>query len=398
MRSGRDGAVLSARRLDKLGVPIAGLVAIGAGLSPFATFSANRIVLGEPRSIFEALGAVGGGLTLVGLTTAALVAVLPTRPLLRLAVSVSATAVLMVMIGRAGTHLTPPDVTLARVSPGSGFWVLLFALALFLTDSLTRLRLSPVQRLVGLALAVTAMAVLLGSGAWDDLSILKEYDSRAPEFWREGRRHVVLALGSLGLAVITGVPLGVACNHSPRIRGPLLTGLNFIQTIPSIALFGLLIAPLAWVAASVPGAQDLGISGIGAAPALVALYAYSLLPVVSNTVVGLDGVSRQAVDAASGMGMTARQKLLRIEAPLALPVILAGVRIVLVQNIGLATIAALIGGGGFGVFVFQGMGQTATDLILLGALPTVMMAFVAAVGLDAAVELSERRGAGKRTP
>ena len=137
-----------------------------------------------------------------------------------------------------------------------------------------------------------------------------------------------------------------------------------------------------------PAAAALGIRGIGAAPAFLALFLYSLLPVVSNTVVGLAGVPRDANDAAAGVGMTDRQRLFGVEFPLALPVILTGVRIVLVQNIGLATIAALIGGGGFGVFVFQGIGQTAMDLVLLGAVPTVALAFAAAVLLDAAVEAS----------
>jgi osmoprotectant transport system permease protein len=153
-----------------------------------------------------------------------------------------------------------------------------------------------------------------------------------------------------------------------------------------------LIAPLSWVAAHVPGAAAIGIRGIGTTPAFVALFLYSLLPVVANTVVGLAGVPREANDAARGVGMTERQRLFGVEFPLALPIILTGIRIVLVQNIGLATIAALIGGGGFGVFVFQGIGQTAMDLVLLGAVPTVAMAFAAAVILDAAIELSARKG------
>jgi osmoprotectant transport system permease protein len=102
-------------------------------------------------------------------------------------------------------------------------------------------------------------------------------------------------------------------------------------------------------------------------------------------------VPRDANDAARGIGMTDGQRLFRIELPLAFPVILTGIRIVLVQNIGLATIAALIGGGGFGVFVFQGIGQTAMDLVLLGAVPTVALAFAAAIVLDAATELSSRQ-------
>ena len=145
-----------------------------------------------------------------------------------------------------------------------------------------------------------------------------------------------------------------------------------------------------------PGAAAIGIRGIGTAPAFVALFLYSLLPVVANTVVGLAGVPRAANDAARGMGMTDRQRLFQVEFPLAFPVILTGIRIVLVQNIGLATIAALIGGGGFGVFVFQGIGQTAMDLVLLGAVPTVALAFAAAVMLDASHRTHpESQGSGR---
>ncbi|TJX49761.1 MAG: ABC transporter permease, partial [Mesorhizobium sp.] len=233
-----------------------------------------------------------------------------------------------------------------------------------------------------------AIGLLLISGRWDSLSILKEYSNRADSFWAEGSKHVTLALGSLLAAVIVGLPLGILCHRVESLRAGVLNVLNIIQTIPSIALFGLLIAPLGWVATHVPGAAALGIRGIGTAPAFVALFLYSLLPVVANTVVGLAGVPRAASLAARGMGMTDRQRLFGVEFPLAFPVILTGIRIVLVQNIGLATIAALIGGGGFGVFVFQGVGQTAMDLVLLGAVPTVALAFAAAIILDAVIEMT----------
>jgi len=120
------------------------------------------------------------------------------------------------------------------------------------------------------------------------------------------------------------------------------------------------------------------------------LFLYSLLPIVANTVTGLRRVSPAAVDAARGMGMTPWQVLIGIELALALPVILTGIRIVLVQNIGMVAVAALIGGGGLGTFIFQGIGQTAIDLVLLGAIPTVVLAFCAAVLLDALVEVTDR--------
>ncbi|MDB5473528.1 MAG: transporter permease [Devosia sp.] len=301
-------------------------------------------------------------------------------------------AALFVLIGRSASGLTPPGDSFARVSPGAGFWLLVFAFALLVTDALTRLRLPPWAR-IGILMAIAgAVALLLWSGSWNDLSTLKEYGTRERAFWAEARNHLVLAFGSVAAATIAGVPLGLVCYKIKPVRAAVLNVLNIVQTIPSIALFGLLIAPLAWVAANLPGASALGISGIGAAPAMVALFAYSLLPIVSNTVVGLLSVSPAAVDAARGMGMTGRQRLLVVELPLAFPVILTGIRIVLVQNIGLATIAALIGGGGFGVFVFQGIGQTAMDLVLLGAVPTVVLAFAAAVVLDALVEMTSRGG------
>jgi osmoprotectant transport system permease protein len=378
-------------RFDKLGVVIAVITAYAAFFAPFATFRANRIVPGQARSILDALPATTGALLLAVIVVAALIALFRTPLLLRLAASVVALAALALLIGVAGTFLTPAGNTFARVSPASGFWILIFAFTLLLADVLTRLNLSPWARVGVLAAAAVAIGLLLMSGSWNDLSILKEYANRADSFWAEGSKHVTLALGSLLAAVVVGLPLGILCHHVEALRAGVLNVLNIIQTIPSIALFGLLIAPLGWVAIHVPGAAALGIRGIGTAPAFVALFLYSLLPVVANTVVGLAGVPRAANDAARGMGMTDRQRLFGVEFPLAFPVILTGIRIVLVQNIGLATIAALIGGGGFGVFVFQGVGQTAMDLVLLGALPTVALAFAAAIILDAVIELTATR-------
>ncbi|WP_202350588.1 ABC transporter permease [Mesorhizobium sp. 113-1-2] len=375
-------------RFDKLGVVIAAIAAYAAFLAPFATFRANRIVSGQARSILEALPATTGAVLFGIIVAAALIALFRTPLVLRLAASVATLVALALLIGVAGTFLTPAGNTFVRVSPASGFWILIFAFTLLLADVLTRLNLSPLARIGVLVVAALAIGLLLMSGSWDNLSILKEYFNRADSFWAEGSKHVTLALGSLAAAVIIGLPLGILCHRVERLRAGVLNVLNIIQTIPSIALFGLLIAPLGWVATHVPGAAALGIRGIGTAPAFVALFLYSLLPVVANTVVGLAGVPRAANDAARGMGMTDRQRLFGVEFPLAFPVILTGIRIVLVQNIGLATIAALIGGGGFGVFVFQGVGQTAMDLVLLGAVPTVALAFAAAIILDAVIEMT----------
>lgn len=373
--------------LDRLGILIAGLAVIAACL-PLAAFRANRIVAAEGKAILSALPGWEAGLLALVLAAGIGVALFRTAAPWRLAAGFAVLALLCIAVGRAATYLTPAGDKLARVSPGAGFWLLLLAFALLAADGMSRLRLGPWRRVAALAGVAAGLSLLLLCGLWRDLSILREYANRADSFWREAATHAALALGSLAAATLAGIPAGIACHRHPGLRSVALNVLNAVQTIPSIALFGLLIAPLAWVAANVPGAAALGVSGIGAAPAMVALFAYSLLPVVANTVAGLDAVPAAADEAARGMGMTDRQRLVTVQLPLAFPVILAGIRIVLVQNIGLATVAALIGGGGFGVFVFQGIGQTAMDLVLLGAAPTVALAFAAAVVLDAAVELS----------
>ncbi len=374
-------------RFDKLGLIIAILVLYGALVAPFATFRANRIIQGEARAILEALPPPLGYGLLALVVAGAGVAFLRTPRLLRMAVALAALAALALLIGVAADHLTPPDNSFARVSPASGFWVLVFAFSLLLADALTRLNPGPGLRLLVFAGVLVLAGGMLVTGRWDDLSIMKEYANRADLFWTEAGRHVTLALGSLAAATIVGLPLGILCHRVERLRAGVLNVLNAIQTIPSIALFGILIAPLGWVAANVPGAAAIGIRGIGAAPAFVALFLYSLLPVVANTVRACRraarGQRRGAGHRHDGPPAPRRD---RVSAGLSgdpdRHPHRAG------AEHGLATIAALIGGGGFGVFVFQGVGQTAMDLVLLGAIPTVVLAFTAAIVLDALVEMT----------
>lgn len=385
---------LSALKFDKLGVVTALIALAGVVAQPFMLFRANRIVLGDPLMVWQALPAGAWGATLAIVLGGVALTLVRTPNRVRLAAGSAVLVTLAVVLGLSASFLTPDGNDFARVSPGGGFWILVFAFALSVTDSMARLRLGPVPRVLALAAVAGGFALVFYSGLWRDLSILKEYAGRADTFWRQVEVHLGLALGSMGAAAAFGVPLGIVCYRVVRVRAAILSSLNIVQTIPSMAMFGLLIAPMAWVGATVPGAAELGIGGIGVAPAFLALFAYSLLPVVSNTVVGLDTVPREPNDAARGMGMTDLQRMARIELPLAFPVILTGIRIVLVQNIGLTVIAGLIGGGGLGTFVFQGISQTAMDLVLLGAIPAVAMAFGAAVILDAAVQLSAPNRAG----
>lgn len=377
-------------KIDRLGALLTAAGAAALIFLPFVVFKSNRIVPGDPWGLLAVLPGVAGFACLAALAVAAIAALGIANARVRLVAALLGILVVALAVAEAGNALTPAGNKIVRVAAGSGFWLLITSLGLFATDAITRLRPGPGLRVLYLVLFAAAAGLAFAHGTFDNLSVMREYAVNAGRFAREARQHVLLALGSLAAAVTIALPLGILCHRVPRMRTAILGSLNLIQTIPAIALFGIMMAPLGALAAAVPLAAKLGIRGIGTAPAVFALFLYSLLPIVANTVAGLKRVSPAAVEAARGMGMTRRQVLTGVELALALPVILTGIRIVLVQNIGLVTIAALIGAGGLGTFVFQGIGQTAIDLVLLGAIPTVALAFSCAVVLDALVEVMDR--------
>jgi osmoprotectant transport system permease protein len=180
--------------------------------------------------------------------------------------------------------------------------------------------------------------------------------------------HLVLVAVSMGIAIALGVPLGILIARKPTLSKWVLGFANIFQTIPSLALFGLLI-PL----------PILG--GIGARTAIFALIVYALLPIIQNTYLGITGVDAAICEAGRGMGMTDWQLLRQVELPLALSVILGGIRIATVIAVGVATIAAAIGAGGLGVFIFRGVAVVDHQLILAGAVPSAGLAIAADAGL-----------------
>ncbi|MFQ5889430.1 MAG: ABC transporter permease [Gemmatimonadota bacterium] len=180
--------------------------------------------------------------------------------------------------------------------------------------------------------------------------------------------HFWLVGVSTGLAVGIGVPVGILLTRRAPLRGPVLGGVNVLQTIPSLALLGFLI-PVPWL------------GGIGARPAIVALVAYALLPIIRNTYEGIRTIDPAVREAGRAMGMTDGQLLRRVELPLALGVMMGGVRVATVIGIGVTTIAAAIGAGGLGVFIFQGLSMVDGDVILTGAVPAAVLALLADFGL-----------------
>ncbi len=374
------------RKLDRLGVVLVAAGVLATALMPFIIVKANRIAAGKPVLLSQLLNQPIAVVLGIFLAATAFAALFLRNALARLVIATLCIALLMVAIGLVSTAATPPASTSARITPGGAFWALLAVVGLVISDALVKIRLTPWMRVASLAAYSALLGIFLVSGILNSLSIMKEFAIRSDQFWGEALDHIFLAFGSVAVAIVIALPLGIFCFWVPKLRAAVLQVLSLVQTIPSLALFGILMLPLGYLATHVPLAADIGIRGIGAAPALIALILYSLLPIVANTVVGLEGVDPSVRDAAAGMGLTRLQILMGIDLPLAFPVILTGIRIVLVQAIGLVTVAALIGGGGFGLFIFQGLGQTAMDLVLLGAVPTVFLAFSSAVILDAVID------------
>lgn len=368
--------MLAGRRAHLL---LLALAATGLLALAFVTHARNRLLSGRPVRLPDAAvlaGSVPCALAAVGVLLLAVPLVRPSRAAwgLALAGGAMAAAGLAWMAGAAATALAQNGSASARTSLGAGVWLALLCVLLAGGEAVRGLRLRSLAA-SGAGLALLApLALLIAFGALSDLSILREYAAQRVMFADLLLRHVWLVMGALLPTLLIGIPLGVAAWGRAGVRRAAFPVLNIVQTIPSIALFGLLMAPLAGLAAVVPLLGRLGVGGVGPAPAVIALVLYSLLPVVRSTVAGLEGVPEPVRDAARGMGMTPRAIFWRVDVPLALPVLIAGLRVTAVQAVGLAAVAALIGAGGLGAIMFQGLFANAQDLVLLGAVPVILLA------------------------
>lgn len=358
------------------------LLAVAALIALFlldiARIQPNRIVDGEGRGVIDALG-IGGALVVsLPLWLIAVLALRATRArsYVMLLLALVLIAALPWGLGCFSQHFIDPDQRAARMALASGTWLMIFVLALMLVDLRQRLRLDSARSLFLWLVALGSPALACAGGALDWLALVREYQGRSDEFLRAILYHAWLVGMAVGFSLLIGFALALMIRRAERIQRGTFGVLSFIQTIPSLALFGLLLAPLAWLSAQWPLLADMGVRGIGWAPALLALIGYSLLPMTRNTFVALEGVDPAVIESARGMGMSPLQVFVRVRLPLALPLLIEGVRITTVQAIGLAAVAALIGAGGLGTFVFQGLGQAAMNLVMLGALPIIVMALL----------------------
>ncbi|SMF20119.1 ABC transporter permease [Pseudogulbenkiania subflava] len=361
---------------------LVGLMLLAAWTLPLLSHAPNRLLSGRGIQLATLLH---GPRLLLLLPAVPLLAApwLPPRRGCCVLLASAASLWLAALTGLAGAEaarLAGGADTLARTSLGGGYWALFILGALLANDALRRLggaggRLALAQ----LALYLPLLWLLL-SGRLEALSLLKEYANHRDSFDEALGRHLQLVGLTLLPAGVGGAALGLWAFCRPRARGVLFAALNIVQTVPSLALFGLLIAPLAALGRLLPGS---GLAGIGLPPALLALTLYGLLPMARSTLAGLQQIPDGVLEAARGMGLSAGQRWRRVELPLALPVLISGLRVTAIQAVGLAQLAALIGAGGFGAIMFQGLSGSALDLVLLGVIPVVALA----VAVDALFKL-----------
>jgi osmoprotectant transport system permease protein len=369
---------------------ILGMVSLGLG---WLTLRPNRLAEGNALNIQNSLGSFWIPIALLWLLSLALGLAGKTK---RSAIVSGACGNLIIALtfiacGPSSARLLAGTSSVARVSLSSGFWLTTIGACIVIFAARQRLERTAISVLISW-ISVPFLAFLFVSGWLNHISLIQEFKSNSARFYQELGQHIFLVGVSVAAGSLLGVALGLWAARSRRAEKPIVFTANIAQTVPSLALFGLLIAPLSALSFAFPALRNLGIRGVGNTPALIALILYSLLPLIRNTLAGLRQVEPSVIDAGLGAGMSRSQLFLRIEAPLAAPIILEGVRTAAVQAVGLTALAALIGAGGLGWFIFQGIGEAATDLILVGAIPIVVLAMLVDSLMAGMVRLATPRG------
>ena len=379
-------------RPNRVVLTLGGLAVAAIGLLDGVRIQPNRIVSGTAYGLPETLGLGPTLLVVLPLLVMVALAARPTRgreAVMLLLATVMLTVMPWALSGFIGRFIDA-SAGAARAALSAGSWLVGFALILMVVDLRQRLQAGAAVTAAILAVTLGSLVAALTGGALDTLALVQEYIVRRAAFADAIINHLALVGIAVGTSLIVAVALALWMRRVAAVRQGVLGVLSFIQTIPSLALFGLLLAPLAWLASRFPLLSELGIQGIGWAPALLALVGYSLLPMTRNTFIALDGVEPAVIEAARGMGLAPLQVFFRVRLPLALPLLIEGIRITTVQAIGLAAVAALIGAGGLGTFIFQGLGQAAMNLVVLGALPIVLMAMAVDALLKALADAARR--------
>lgn len=383
-------------RLHKVGLTAAAAGLLALWLLPFAVFRPTRILDGVSWSALKAVGPVWmAALVLLWLLLAGLSLGWPRgRPASLARGAVADLLIVATLLGNAiaASQVKATVGPFSRLSVGAGIWVGLVACFMVVLSCNRELAEWPWARwTVVLASPVALVALTLG-GWFADTGLMREYANYRDRYWVETVNHMAMSATAVAIATVVGIVLGVVAFTFRRLERPVFTTVNVLQTVPSLAAIVLLMPLLAGLATALPWLRTIGVGGTGWAPVVIVLTAYALLAISVNTNAGLRSVPPAAADAGAGMGMTDGQVMGRVRLPLAAPVVMSGVRTSAVQTVGNATLAAFIGAGGLGVFIFQGMAQVSPDLILLGSLTLVVLAVLTDAVLRVVEALVTPRG------
>ncbi|CAO4140970.1 Glycine betaine uptake system permease protein YehY [Methylorubrum aminovorans] len=347
-------------------------------LLPLLHLAPNRLVSGTPVAAADALGgwlwpclalaALGPGLLAAGRGKV-------TAGLAGLA-CLGALALLLAGLGTGAAELTAGKSLATRARLASGTWAGMVALVAALTLAARRARL-PGAGLTASAGAAGLLACLWMTDRLDAISLAVELRARSDTLGVALRDHLVLTLGALGLAA--GLTVGLTLWR--RGRGTVELAVSGVQVVPAVALLGGLVAALSALLAAVPVLRTYGLSALGGLPALIGIAAYLLLPLWRGQQAARRAASPAHLAAADALGLTPHQILASVRLPLGAPLLVGGLRVAAVQALGLATLGALVGAGGLGTLVFDGMAQFAPDLILLGALPIIALSLATEAAL-----------------
>ena len=351
------------------------LAVMALGIMKIVEVKPNRISSGEKVTAFGFLGIEAYVLILLALMMVVLsFSSLKRKSLMTTGVGALLFVVLVFSMGQTGLDITKGNPSM-RISLSSGFYVVLLSIYLIIGNTLGKVKKDNKYIKILALLTIGLFVLMVFMGTFDSFAIMKEYGIKKDQFAEGFRTHLLLALGSVLAGTIIATPLGYLAYRKNKLERAVMVPLSIVETIPSLSLFGILLIPLSRLG-DIRFFELLGVSGIGWAPAFVALTLYTLLPIGRNTLVGFASVDKSVIEAAQGMGMNKREIFKKVLLPLALPIILTGIRVATVQTLGGAVLAGLVGGGGLGTFVFLGLGEASPDLVLLGVIPIVFMTLI----------------------
>ena len=346
-------------------------------LLSFAEYRPNRVLSGTNIGARELFG--NGFFLLIFLSILIIVLIITNHKENKLIIAVTSLLIMGLVLYLFGFAIEKEIYNIipnGRISLGIGFWAIFLGMEMVMSGCFKSDKECILYRRFFYTILILMVFVFLLSSHLNNLSIMKEFFNRSNTFFRQIRRHFSLSLFSVIAGLIIGIPIGVLIYKERKMKGAILFLINLGQTIPTLSLLGIVMVPLTLLSQQNKFLKDMGISGVGFAPAFIVLVIYALFPVVHNTIAGLKMIDRDLLETAAGLGMKANQIFWKIQLPLSLPIILGGIKIATTQSIGNTILAGLIGGGGLGSIIFLGLAQAAPDLILLGVIPLIAMAFL----------------------